>query len=78
MAGLVLGLATAITVHVALAGRIFLRQRPRWRGPVALVVPPLAIIWALRAGWRKIAVLWIGALALYTMALIAALVIPSG
>jgi len=70
---LVLGLATLITVHVALAGRLFLRQRPRWRGVVGLVVPPLAVIWALRAGWTKLAVLWLGSVALYLIALIAAL-----
>ena len=44
-AALVLGLATLITVHVGLAFRLLFRQRPRWRGLVALVVPPLAVIW---------------------------------
>jgi hypothetical protein len=73
MAALALGLATLVTTHVALAGRIFLRQRPRWRGLVALVVPPLALIWALRAGWKATAALWVGAIAVYVMALVAAL-----
>ncbi len=73
MAVLALGLATLVTTHVALAGRIFMRQRPRWRGIVALVVPPLALIWALRAGWRAIAAIWIGAITLYVIALVAAL-----
>jgi hypothetical protein len=77
LAGLVLGLATFITTHVALAGRIFLRQRPRWRGLVALVVPPLAPIWALRAGWRVSAAIWIGAIALYVIALVASLTAPT-
>jgi drug/metabolite transporter (DMT)-like permease len=71
-AGLILGFATLVTVHVALAGRMFLRQRPRWRGLVALVVPPLGVIWALRAGWKKLGLTWIGALVVYVVALIAA------
>ncbi len=70
---LILSLATLITAHVALAGRLFLRQRPRWRGLVGLVVPPLAVIWAFRAGWTKTAVLWLGSVAIYLIALIASL-----
>ncbi len=73
MAGLVLGLASLVTTHVALAGRIWLRQTPRWRGLVALVVPPLALFWALRAGWKGIAVLWILAITVYVTALVVAL-----
>jgi hypothetical protein len=72
-AGLGLGLATLITTHVALAGRLFLRQRPRWHGLVAFVVPPLAVIWALRAGWKGTAMLWLGAVAVYTASLVVAL-----
>jgi hypothetical protein len=73
MAALVLGFATLVTTHVYLAGRILLRQRPRWRGLVAFVVPPLALIWALRAGWKAAAAVWVGAIAIYLMALVAAL-----
>jgi hypothetical protein len=73
-AALVLALATLITTHVGLAGRLVIRQRPRWRGLVALVVPPLGLIWALRAGWTVLAGLWIGSLAIYVVALVAALV----
>jgi len=69
-AALVLGLATLVTAHLALAFRL-LRRRPRWRGLVALVVPPLAVIWALRAGWKGIAAVWLGAVAVYVGALIA-------
>jgi hypothetical protein len=72
MFALVLALATLITTHVGLAGRLVIRQRPRWRGLVALVVPPLGLIWALRAGWTVIAGIWMGALAIYVMALVAA------
>ena len=74
-AALVLGLATLITAHVALAFRLLFRQRPRWRGPVALVVPPLAVIWALKAGWRGIATLWLAAFAVYVAALVAVAVL---
>jgi hypothetical protein len=73
-AALVLALATLITAHVGLAGRLLLRQRPRWRGLVALFVPPLGLIWALRAGWTILAGIWIGAVAIYVVALVAALV----
>jgi hypothetical protein len=72
LAGLVLGFATLVTVHVALAYRLTVRARPRWRGPVALVVPPLAVIWAFKEGWRRSAVVWLGAVLIYVIALIAA------
>jgi hypothetical protein len=71
-AALVLALATLITAHVGLSARIALRQRPRWRGLVALVVPPLAVIWGLKAGWKGIAAVWLGAVGVYVLALIAA------
>ncbi len=70
---LLLGLATLITAHVALAARLALRERPRWRGLVALVVPPLGVIWALRAGWKALAAVWLGATFVYALALIVAL-----
>ena len=41
-ATLVLAFATWVTVHVALSARLMLRSQPRWRGLLALVVPPLA------------------------------------
>ena len=72
MAALVLGLATLITVHVGIALRLFLRERPRWRGPVALVVPPLAVIWGFKAGWKGLGALWLGSFAVYVTALVVA------
>jgi hypothetical protein len=72
MAAFALGLATLITVHVSLVWR-FLWLRPRWRGLVALVVPPLAVIWAFRAGWKRSATLWVGAVCVYLAALIVSL-----
>ena len=69
---LVLGFATLITVHVAIAGRLALRERPRWRGLVALLVPPLAVLWAVRAGWRWAAAVWLISVLVYVVALVAA------
>ena len=73
LVGLVLGFATLATVHVALAGRIFLRTRPRWRGLLALVVPPLAVIWGFRSGFQRTSVLWLVAVVVYLIALIVSL-----
>lgn len=70
-AGLVVGLATLITVHVALAARLVLRQRPRWRGLVAFWVPPLAVIWGFQAGFARLATTWLAALGVYVAALLA-------
>ncbi len=74
LAGLVLGFATLVTVHVALAIRLTRRERPRWRGLVALVIPPLAVIWGFRAGFRRNAVLWLVAVVVYLIALIVSLI----
>lgn len=74
LAGLVLGFATLVTVHVALTVRLALRERPRWRGLVAFVVPPLAVIWGFRAGYRRMAVLWLAAVVVYLTALITSLI----
>jgi hypothetical protein len=70
---LVLAFATFVTVHLALAGRLVLRARPRWHGLAALVLPPLAPIWAFREGWRKTAILWMASLGIYVIALMVAL-----
>ncbi len=72
LAALVLAFATFVTVHVFLAGRLTLRARPRWRGLLALVVPPLAPLWAFREGWRRSATLWVAAVLAYVVARIAA------
>jgi hypothetical protein len=73
LATLVLAFATWVTVHLAISGRLFLRTRPRWRGIAALLMPPLAPLWAVSQGWRWPAGLWIGALVLYVLALLAAI-----
>lgn len=69
---LIVAFATLVTVHIALAWRLVLRTRPRWRGVLALFVPPLAPIWAFREGWRASGALWIGAVVVYLAALVAA------
>jgi hypothetical protein len=73
LATLVLAFATWVTVHVAIAARLLLRTTPRWRGFVALLMPPLAPVWAMRQGWRRPAVVWLASLALYVLARIAAI-----
>ncbi|HZF47146.1 MAG TPA: hypothetical protein VE093_00775 [Polyangiaceae bacterium] len=72
VAVLIVAFATLVTIHVSLGLRLVLRTRPRWRGVLALVVPPLAPIWAFREGWRKSGALWIGAVVVYLVALVAA------
>jgi hypothetical protein len=67
---LTVGFAAWCTAHVALAGRLVLRTKPRWRGLAALVVPPLALIWGLRAGFRRNAAVWSAALVVYAVCLV--------
>ncbi len=63
--------ALLVTAHVALAAGLA-RKRPRWRSPVALLVPPLALYWGHGAGMRLRSALWLGSLVLYLAALAAA------
>jgi hypothetical protein len=72
LATLVLSFATLVTVHVALAGRLVLRGRPRWRGVVALVLPPLAPIYGFREGLRRTSTLWLASVIAYAIALLVA------
>jgi hypothetical protein len=69
---LVLGFAMLATIHLVLAARLSLRTRPRWRGLIALVIPPLAPLWGFREGWRWTATLWLVAVVLYAGGVIAA------
>ncbi len=68
---LVTAFALLVTLHVALVFRLVLRH-PRWRGLVALVLPPLAPYWGMEAGMKRMAALWIVALSVYVVARIAA------
>jgi hypothetical protein len=62
--------AALVTAHVTLALGL-LRRRPRWRGPVAFVVAPLAPIWGWAAGMRGRSVVWLAAAAVYAVARVA-------
>jgi hypothetical protein len=69
---LVLAFATWVTVHIALAARLMLRSRPRRRGVLALLVPPLAPIYGFRQGFRRSSALWLVALIAYVIAFLVA------
>jgi hypothetical protein len=73
---LVLGFATFVTVHVALAARLVSRMQPRWRGLAAFLLPPLAPIWGYREGFRRSAILWVVSLLVYAAARLAAELVP--
>lgn len=66
--------ALLVTVHVALAVGLSFR-RPRWRGPLAFVIPPLAPYWGMEVGMRVRSLLWLVALAIYVVSLIAAKIV---
>jgi hypothetical protein len=68
---LIFGFAAFVTAHVWLAVRLIIHAKPRIRGVLALVVPPLAPIWGYREGFRKGAVLWLVTLSLYVVARLA-------
>jgi hypothetical protein len=68
---LVFGFAAFVTTHVWLAARLIMRMKPRIRGLLALVVPPLAPIWGYREGFRRGAVLWLVTLGAYVLARLA-------
>jgi len=72
LALLVLSFATLVTSHVVIAVRLAWRTQPRYRGLVALVVPPMAPVWAWGQRWTRLSSLWIGSLLAYVVALVAA------
>jgi hypothetical protein len=69
LAVLVLSFATFVTTHLVIAVRMIWRVKPRYRGVVALVVPPMAPVWAWGQRWTKLASLWVGAVVIYAVAL---------
>lgn len=71
LVALVVSFAALVTAHVALAVGLTL-ARPRWRGPLALLVPPLAPYWGMEAGMKRRAAAWVTALAVYALARILA------
>jgi hypothetical protein len=70
VATLVIALASLLTVHVTIAVGLAWRP-PRWRALAALLVPPLAPLWAWRERMRVRTIVWVAALALYVVAIIA-------
>jgi hypothetical protein len=60
--------AAFVTVHVALSGRLAMHAHPRWRGLVALVLPPFAPIWGFREGMTKLSYAWVIVLMVYVAA----------
>lgn len=71
LAALILAFAVWVTVHVALAIGL-VRRSPRWRGPLALVCPPLAPYWGMETGMKRRSGVWLLALCVYIVARIAA------
>lgn len=69
---LVLSFAVLATAHVALVVGLFTRLRPRWRALWALLIPPLVPLWGHREGYRRTALLWLGALVAYVAARVVA------
>ena len=63
-----LSLALFVTAHVALVAGLA-RRSPRWRAAVALVVPPLAVVWGNQEKFRTWCAVWLAALALYVVTL---------
>ena len=58
--------ALAATAHVAIAVGL-VRQSPRWRGPVAFLVAPLAPYWAFQSGMRGRGGVWLVAVIGYVV-----------
>jgi hypothetical protein len=70
-ATLVLSFALLATSHIALAAGLLFRQ-PRWRGPVALLVAPLAPYWGVAERMYVRSATWLVALVVYVVTLLAA------
>lgn len=71
LVALALSFASLVTAHLALAFGLTL-ARPRWRGPLAFFVPPLAPYWGMEAGMKRRAGIWVTALVIYSLARIVA------
>lgn len=68
---LLVAFATLVTAHVTLAIGLA-RRPPRWRAPVAFVIPPLAPWWGWRERMRVRGAIWIVAAVTYLVALLVA------
>lgn len=74
---IVTSFAVLVTAHLSLAVGLLVRP-PHWRGPVGLLVLPLAPYWGLRAGMRGRSVVWIISLVTYTGSLIVGSLVATG
>ncbi len=75
LGALLVAFATFVTVHLWIAVKLVVWAKPRYRGVVALVVPPLAPMWAYRERWPVLCWLWIGAVVAYAASLAVASII---
>jgi hypothetical protein len=73
---MVVTLAAFFTLHVALSA-VLLGHKPRWRALVAFLVPPLAPVFGLRTGHKRLAIGWFLLLGLYVIARVAAAFAPA-
>ncbi len=65
---MLLSFATWVTTHLLIVLRLMWKRRPRYRGLLALVVVPLAPVWAHEQGWRRSCWIWVGAVVGYALA----------
>ena len=72
VAGLALSFATLVTTHLAIGIRMIVKVRPRYRGVIAIFVPPLAPVWAYGEKWRRSCWLWVCSVAIYALFLLLA------
>lgn len=72
LGAMVLSFALFVTVHLALFVGL-LARRPRWRAPLALVLPPLAPVYGARERMWARTVLWSVAVVVYVAARVTAL-----
>ncbi len=68
---LLVSFATLVTAHVVIVVRLGARE-PRYRAPLALLVPPLAPYWAATNKWRRSEWCWLAAVLLYALSRVAA------
>lgn len=64
---MLLGLGVLITAQVRLVCVLVFFEKPRWRGLLALLLPPLAPWFGWRAGRRWNAGVWLVAAVLYAV-----------
>ena len=72
LGALLVSFAALVTTHLSIALRLALRRKPRYRGLLALVLPPLAPVWAYEASWKRSCWLWVGSVLAYAIALVVA------